>query len=77
MLVHQMMFQQTVTLPREFCRLDGETLSRRIYSAVISGSKALGRYCVMREIMRRTVLFFAARCLRATKVAGGALQSAE
>ena len=31
-------------------------LSRRIYSAVLSGSKALKRYYVMREIMRGTVL---------------------
>ena len=31
-------------------------LSRRIYSAVVSGSKALRRYFVMREIMRGTVL---------------------
>ena len=31
-------------------------LSRRIYSVVISGSKALRRYYVMREIMRGTVL---------------------
>ena len=30
--------------------------SRRIYSAVVSGSKALRRYYVMREIMRGTVL---------------------
>ena len=31
-------------------------LSRRIYSAVVSGSKALRRYFAMREIMRGTVL---------------------
>ena len=31
-------------------------LSRRIYSAVVSGSKVLRRYYVMREIMRGTVL---------------------
>ena len=31
-------------------------LSRRIYSAIMSGSKSLRRYYVMREIMRGTVL---------------------
>ena len=42
--------------PENICRLDGETPVSRIYSAILSGSQALKRYYVLREIMRGTVL---------------------